>query len=32
MRLPPDQVIWFYKLDTDRDIKGCYRRGWHEFD
>jgi hypothetical protein len=29
---PPGQVIWFYKLDTDRDIKGRYPRGWHEFD
>jgi Dolichyl-phosphate-mannose-protein mannosyltransferase len=29
---PPGQVIWFYKLDTDRDIQGRYPRGWHEFD
>jgi Dolichyl-phosphate-mannose-protein mannosyltransferase len=29
---PPGQVIWFYKLDTDRDIKGRYPRGWREFD
>jgi hypothetical protein len=28
----PGQVIWFYKLDTDRDIKGRYPRGWREFD
>jgi hypothetical protein len=25
-------VIWFYKLDTDRDIQGRYPRGWREFD
>jgi hypothetical protein len=25
-------VIWFYKLDTDRDIQGHYPRGWREFD
>ena len=24
---PPGQVIWFYKLDTDRDIQGRYPRG-----
>jgi hypothetical protein len=29
---PPGQVIWFYKLDTDRDIEGRYPRGWREFD
>jgi hypothetical protein len=29
---PPGQVIWFYKLDTDRDIQGRYLRGWREFD
>jgi hypothetical protein len=29
---PPGQVIWSYKLDTDRDIKGRYPRGWREFD
>jgi hypothetical protein len=29
---PPGQVIWFYKLDTDRDINGRYPRGWREFD
>ena len=29
---PPGQVIWFYKLDTDRDIRGRYPRGWREFD
>jgi hypothetical protein len=28
----PGQVIWFYKLDTDRDIQGRYPRGWREFD
>lgn len=26
------QVIWFYKLGTDRDIQGRYPRGWREFD
>jgi Dolichyl-phosphate-mannose-protein mannosyltransferase len=29
---PAGQVIWFYKLDTDRDIQGRYPRGWREFD
>jgi hypothetical protein len=29
---PPGQVIWFYKLDTDRDITGRYPRGWRDFD
>jgi len=29
---PPGQVVWFYKLDTDRDVKGRYPRGWREFD
>ena len=29
---PPGQVIWFYKLDTDRDIQDRYPRGWREFD
>jgi hypothetical protein len=29
---PPGQVIWFYKLETDRDIQGRYPRGWREFD
>jgi hypothetical protein len=28
----PGQVIWFYKLDTDRDIQDRYPRGWREFD
>jgi hypothetical protein len=28
----PGQVVWFYKLDTDRDVKGRYPRGWREFD
>ena len=28
----PGQVVWFYKLDTDRDIKGRYPQGWREFD
>jgi len=28
----PGQVIWFYKLDTDRDVRGRYPRGWREFD
>jgi hypothetical protein len=26
------QVVWFYKLDTDRDVKGRYPDGWREFD
>ena len=29
---PPGQVIWFYKLDTDRDVQSRYPRGWREFD
>jgi hypothetical protein len=29
---PPGQVVWFYKLDTDRDVEGRYPRGWREFD
>jgi hypothetical protein len=29
---PPGQVVWFYKLDTDQDVKGRYPRGWREFD
>jgi hypothetical protein len=29
---PPGQVVWFYKLDTDRDVKGRYPGGWREFD
>ena len=29
---PPGQVIWFYKLDTDRDVTARYPRGWREFD
>jgi hypothetical protein len=28
----PGQVVWFYKLDTDRDVTGRYPRGWREFD
>jgi Dolichyl-phosphate-mannose-protein mannosyltransferase len=28
----PGQVVWFYKLDTDRDVQGRYPRGWREFD
>jgi hypothetical protein len=28
----PGQVVWFYKLDTDRDVRGRYPRGWREFD
>jgi hypothetical protein len=28
----PGQVVWFYKLDTDRDIQGRYPHGWREFD
>jgi hypothetical protein len=29
---PPGQVVWFYKLDTDRDVKARYPRGWRDFD
>ncbi|HEU4400012.1 MAG TPA: glycosyltransferase family 39 protein [Actinomycetota bacterium] len=29
---PPGQVVWFYKLDTDRDVRGRYPRGWRDFD
>jgi hypothetical protein len=29
---PPGQVVWFYKLDTDRDVRARYPRGWREFD
>jgi hypothetical protein len=29
---PPGQVVWFYKLDTDQDVKARYPRGWQEFD
>jgi hypothetical protein len=29
---PPGQVVWFYKLDTDRDVSSRYPRGWREFD
>jgi hypothetical protein len=29
---PPGQVVWFYKLDTDRDVTARYPRGWREFD
>jgi hypothetical protein len=29
---PPGQVVWFYKLDTDRDVRARYPRGWQEFD
>jgi hypothetical protein len=29
---PPGQVVWFYKLDTDRDVTGRYPRGWRDFD
>ena len=29
---PPGQVIWFYKLDTDRDMRGRYPRSWRKFD
>jgi hypothetical protein len=28
----PGQVVWFYKLDTDRDVRGRYPRGWREVD
>jgi hypothetical protein len=29
---PPGQVVWFYKLDTDRDVRTRYPRGWRDFD
>jgi hypothetical protein len=29
---PPGQVVWFYKLDTDRDVRARYPRGWRDFD
>jgi hypothetical protein len=29
---PPDQVVWFYKLDTDRQVKARYPHGWSDFD
>ncbi|HZD37099.1 MAG TPA: glycosyltransferase family 39 protein [Actinomycetes bacterium] len=29
---PPGQVVWFYKLDTDRDVSARYPRGWRDFD
>jgi Dolichyl-phosphate-mannose-protein mannosyltransferase len=29
---PPGQVVWFYKLDTDRDVRARYPHGWREFD
>jgi hypothetical protein len=29
---PPGQVVWFYKLDTDQDVRGRYPRGWRDFD
>jgi hypothetical protein len=29
---PSGQVVWFYKLDTDADVKARYPRGWRDFD
>ncbi|HZD00039.1 MAG TPA: glycosyltransferase family 39 protein [Actinomycetes bacterium] len=29
---PPGQVVWYYKLDTDGDVRGRYPRGWRDFD
>jgi hypothetical protein len=29
---PPEQVVWFYKLDTDREVKARFPGGWREFD
>jgi Dolichyl-phosphate-mannose-protein mannosyltransferase len=29
---PPGQVVWFYKLDTDQDVRARYPRGWRDFD
>jgi hypothetical protein len=31
-RLPARPGVWFYKLDTERDVTGRYRRGWRDFD
>jgi hypothetical protein len=28
---PAERVVWFYKLDTDRDVKARYPRGWRDF-
>ncbi|HEX6676844.1 MAG TPA: glycosyltransferase family 39 protein [Actinomycetes bacterium] len=29
---PAEQVVWFYKLDTDRQVKARYPHGWRDFD
>jgi hypothetical protein len=29
---PPGQVVWYYKLDTDRDVRARYPHGWRDFD
>jgi hypothetical protein len=29
---PPEQVVWFYKLDTDREVTARFPRGWHDLD
>jgi hypothetical protein len=29
---PAERVVWFYKLDTDRQVKALYPRGWRDFD
>jgi hypothetical protein len=28
---PAERVVWYYKLDTDRDVKASYPRGWRDF-
>jgi len=28
---PADRVVWFYKLDTDRDVQARHPRGWRDF-
>ncbi|HVD14076.1 MAG TPA: hypothetical protein VNK73_06480 [Actinomycetota bacterium] len=28
---PAERVVWFYKLDTDRDVQARYPRGWQDF-
>jgi hypothetical protein len=27
---PPERVVWFYKLDTDDDVRGRYPNGWRD--
>jgi hypothetical protein len=28
---PAERVVWFYKLDTDREVQARYPRGWRDF-